>query len=127
MALTCTSTENDFSVTENFTVTITDACLVTSFVWPTFDPISIDLYAPETTTIALAETAVVGCEPVTMSIDSILTTPGFVGTIPPITIDNNGGSPILTINPMDPNNVGTFTVVLEACTTLPQNGQTNCQ
>jgi len=82
MALTCRSTENGFQTTDTFTVTFEDACLTTSFIWPTFNTINIDLYDNGVQEIPLATTVVLGCEPVSYSIFEITPDDNFVGTIP---------------------------------------------
>lgn len=65
MALTCTSTANNFAVTDTFTVRIEDACLTTSFIWPSYETMDVDLFTTGTAIVPLADTTVVGCAPIT--------------------------------------------------------------
>ena len=115
-------------MTNYFQVYFEDACLTTQFVWPAFGLLNINLYTTSTPSIPLATTVTPGCQPVSYTVNDVVPTIGSGDvTVPDVTIDDNGGDPVVVVTPTDPDNVGEFDVVIEACTTIQMTLEQNCQ
>lgn len=91
------STQNGDVAINDFTISFQDSCLTTEFAWPVFNTFEVNLYSTEIQTIPLAETLVLGCEPVEYGVTGVIPFDPTQPTLPDIIIDNNGGDPIIII------------------------------
>jgi len=55
------------------------------------------------------------CDPIYYKIADVIPDAGFSGKLPDMSLDANGGRPILKIEPYDASSWGVFQVALEAC------------
>lgn len=127
VTLNCQSFDNAYLISDPFSITYVDACAVTEFVFPSFSTVEVDLYSTTITPIPIATTVAAGCTGVSYTVETIIPQPGFDGAIPPMDIDNNGGSPNLIITPLTPNNLGDYAVSVKACVLIQVTNTLNCQ
>ena len=85
----------------------------------------MDLYITTDVPIPLATTVVPNCDPIYYKIKDVVPEVGFSGTLPEMTINSNGGNPILRLEPYEASSYGVFQVTLEACAVVNPE-QENC-